>query len=46
MAYRHWKIRLINKAMVIYGIQPESEFQLVNNDISKGYVTLELTPLV
>ena len=45
-ADKHWKVRLINKALVIYGIQPESEFQLINNDLSKGYISLNLTPLV
>jgi KaiC/GvpD/RAD55 family RecA-like ATPase len=42
----HAKICLLNKALAIYTIQPESEFQLVTNDTSKGYVTLNLTPLV
>jgi len=42
----HWKMRLLNKALAIYSIQPESEFQMVTNDTSKGYVTLKLTPLV
>lgn len=46
IAHRHWKIRLLNKALVIYGIQPESEFHLVSNDTSKGCVSLSLTPLV
>lgn len=46
IAYRHWKVRLINKAVALYGIQPETEFQLVTSDISKGYINLKLTPLV
>ncbi len=46
MADTHWKIRLLHKALAIYGVKPESEFQLVRNDTSKGYVTLTLTPLV
>ena len=46
MAEMHWKIRLLNKALVIYGIRPETEFQLINNDTSKGYISFNLTPLV
>ncbi len=46
IARRHWKIRFLNKALVLYGIQPESEFQLVHDDTSKGYISLELIPLV
>jgi len=46
MADNHWKVRLLNKALVIYGVQPESEFWLVANDTSRGYVSLNLTPVV
>jgi len=42
----HLKLCLLNKALAIYTVQPESEFQLVTNDTSKGYVTLTLTALV
>ncbi|MHA1266498.1 MAG: gas vesicle protein GvpD P-loop domain-containing protein [Candidatus Helarchaeota archaeon] len=46
MADKHLRIRTLNRALVIYGISPQTEFHLFSNDLSKGYISFHLTPLV
>jgi len=46
MVSTHWKLDLINRALVLYGIQPETEINSVISTASKGYIDTKLIPIV
>ena len=46
MVSTHWKLDLINRALVLYGIQPETEINSVISKASEGYIDTHLIPIV
>ncbi|MBD3229791.1 MAG: hypothetical protein GF329_16535 [Candidatus Lokiarchaeota archaeon] len=46
MVSTHWKLDLINKALVLFGIQPETEIYSIISNPSKGYIYTKLIPIV
>jgi len=46
MTTTHWKLEIINKALTIYGVVPQTEYYAVDLDVSKGYLRPQLIPVV
>ncbi|MHA1830749.1 MAG: RAD55 family ATPase, partial [Candidatus Helarchaeota archaeon] len=46
MVSTHWKLDLVNKALVLYGIRPETEINSIVSDASEGYINTRLIPIV
>ncbi|MHA1271476.1 MAG: RAD55 family ATPase [Candidatus Helarchaeota archaeon] len=46
MVSTHWKLDVIDKALVLYGIQPETEMNAVISNASEGYINTNLIPIV
>ena len=44
-ATSHWKIDLINRALVLEGIIPATEYFAIESVLYKGYVDYKLTPV-
>ncbi len=45
-ATSHWKIDLIDRALVLEGIIPATEFFVIESILSKGYIDFTLTPVL
>ena len=45
-ATSHWKLDLINRALVLEGIIPATEYYAISPILSKGYVDFKLTPVL
>jgi KaiC/GvpD/RAD55 family RecA-like ATPase len=45
-ATSHWKLDLINRALVLEGIIPATEYYAISPILSKGYIDYKLTPVV
>ncbi|MHA1253538.1 MAG: gas vesicle protein GvpD P-loop domain-containing protein, partial [Candidatus Helarchaeota archaeon] len=45
MVSTHWKLDLIDKALVLYGIRPETEINSVITNASEGYIHTNLIPI-
>lgn len=45
-ATSHWKIDLIDRALVLEGIIPATEFFVIESILSKGYIDFSLTPVL
>ncbi len=45
-ATSHWKLDLINRALVLEGIIPATEYYVISPILSKGYVDFKLTPVL
>ncbi len=45
-ATSHWKIDLIDRALVLEGIIPATEFFVIESILTKGYVDFKLTPVL
>ena len=45
-ATSHWKLDLINRALVLEGIIPATEYYAISPILSKGYIDYKLTPVI
>jgi KaiC/GvpD/RAD55 family RecA-like ATPase len=45
-ATSHWKINLINRALVLEGIIPATEYYAIEPVLLKGYIDFKLTPIL
>ena len=45
-ATSHWKLDLINRALVLEGIIPATEYYAITPILSKGYIDYKLTPVI
>ena len=45
-AHSHWKIDLINRALVLEGIIPATEFFGIEPILAKGYIDYSITPIL
>jgi len=45
-ATSHWKLDLINRALVLEGIIPATEYYAISPILSKGYIDYKLTPII
>jgi hypothetical protein len=45
-ATSHWKLDLINRALVLEGIIPATEYFAISPILSKGYIDYKLTPVI
>ncbi|UCG89609.1 MAG: hypothetical protein JSU57_03810 [Candidatus Heimdallarchaeota archaeon] len=45
-ATSHWKLDLINRALVLEGIIPATEYYAISPILSKGYIDYRLTPVI
>ena len=45
-ATSHWKIDLINRALVLEGIIPATEYFAIESVLVKGYVDYTITPVL
>lgn len=45
-ATSHWKLDLINRALVLEGVIPATEYYAISPILSKGYIDYKLTPVI